>query len=154
MVDRVYVRPAQLFRFVAPVLKPFADRVSRAYRRSVSGRGRKHYPCLPMLFACIWMSLKGLSQRGLDRALEVDHALATACGFDSSTPSQPTLSRFIDRMGDAGISLAMRLMVIHLVERGIVRMRHLALDSEPLEAYFRNDPEAEWGYSVKLCVYK
>ncbi|MEM3081810.1 MAG: transposase, partial [Nitrososphaerota archaeon] len=25
---------------------------------------------------------------------------------------------------------------------------------KPLEAYFRNDPEAEWGYSVKLGIYK
>ncbi|MEM3124100.1 MAG: transposase [Nitrososphaerota archaeon] len=112
MVDGVYVGPARLFRFVAPVLKPFADRVAGAYRCSVSGRGGKYYPCLQMVFACLWMSLRGLSQRGLDRLLEVDSALAIACGFMEKTPSQPTISRFIDRMGDAGISLAMRLMVI------------------------------------------
>ncbi|MEM1944971.1 MAG: hypothetical protein QXX57_04475 [Nitrososphaerota archaeon] len=49
-MDRVYGRPAQLFRLVAPVFKPFADRVSRTFRRNVSGRGRRHYPCLSMLF--------------------------------------------------------------------------------------------------------
>ncbi|MEM3081286.1 MAG: hypothetical protein QXH35_06270 [Nitrososphaerota archaeon] len=60
MVDGVYVGPAQFFGFVAPVLKPFADRVAGAYRCSVSGRGGKYYPCLRMLFACLWMSLRGL----------------------------------------------------------------------------------------------
>ncbi|MEM3096210.1 MAG: hypothetical protein QXV62_04335 [Nitrososphaerota archaeon] len=51
-------------------------------------------------------------QRGLDRALEFNSELAHACGFMEKTPSQPTISRFMDRMGEAGISLAMRLMVI------------------------------------------
>ncbi|MEM3096685.1 MAG: hypothetical protein QXV62_06790, partial [Nitrososphaerota archaeon] len=95
MVDSVYVGPARLFRFVAPVLKPFADRVERTFRCSVSGRGGKYYPCLRMVFACLWMSLRGLSQRGLDRLLEVDSALAIACGFMEKTPSQPMISRFM-----------------------------------------------------------
>lgn len=43
---------------------------------------------------------------------------------------------------------------MHLVERGIVRRMHLAIDSAPLEAYFRNDKDAQWVYNIKFGYYK
>ncbi|MEM2922543.1 MAG: transposase [Nitrososphaerota archaeon] len=114
--------------------------MARAYRRSVSGRGRKYYPCLRMLFACLWMSLRGLSQRGLDRALELNSELAHAYGFMEKTPSQTTISRFMIGWGG-------RHNVSHEAYGNTSSREEDSQDEasgfEPLEAYFRNDPETE-----------
>lgn len=99
MSQQIYLKPSRLFRFVSPVLKPFARKVERTFKLYRSGKGRHYYPCIQMLFLCIWMSLAVKSERSTDRKLEADSMLAMELGFKDATPSQPTISRFIARMG-------------------------------------------------------
>ncbi|GIU72446.1 MAG: hypothetical protein KatS3mg003_1925 [Candidatus Nitrosocaldaceae archaeon] len=154
MNNQVYIKPSKLFRFISPILKPYARRVEYTFKRYRSNKGRKYYPCMNMIFLAIWMSLSNKGQRATDRNLRVNDRLALELGFKDNTPKQPTISRFVDRMGKAGIAMAMRLLVIHLVERGIINKKHLVIDSTYLKQYCKNDNDAKIGYSKKYGFYK
>jgi len=52
----------------------------------------------------------------------------------------------IGRCGEGSLRLAFRLMALRLVRAGVVQGRWVVIDSTALEAFFKADGEAMWGY--------
>jgi len=78
--------------------------------------------------------------------------VAEACGFDQDPkwrkgmPSQSALNRFKHRVGVEGLERVLEELVHELLKMGVAKGRWIAVDSPAVDAYFRRDPDARWGY--------
>jgi len=111
-----------------------------AYHNSGAGR----HPSDPVgLFRFkIVLFLKGYrSQRALEREVRVDRRVKRLCGFNRDVPSHSTIVRFERRIGFERLSSLVRRVVEELVSCGFIKGLNVVLDSKPLEARCRRDPE-------------
>jgi IS5 family transposase len=111
-----------------------------AYHRS--GAGRPPFDPLGLFRFKIVLSLKGYrSQRALEREVRVDRRVKRLCGFNEDAPSHSTIVRFERRIGFERLRYLVSHVVEDLVNCGFIKGLNVVLDSKPLEARCRRDPD-------------
>jgi len=120
-------------------LKHIKNMLMSAYHSS--GAGRPPFNPLGLLRFKIIYFLKGYrSQRTLEREVRVNTRTRTPCGFKEKLPSHSTIVRFEHRIGAERLKKLGHL-VDDLVGCGFIKGLKVVLDSKPLEARCRRDPE-------------
>jgi IS5 family transposase len=107
-----------------------------------SGAGRSPFNPLGLFRFKIIYFLKGYrSQRSLEREIRVNSRTRTLCGFNEKVPSHSTIVRFEHRIGAERLKKLAGHLINDLVECGFIKGLKVVLDSKPLEARCRRDPE-------------
>jgi transposase len=107
-----------------------------------SGAGRPPVNPAGLFRFKIVLFLKGYrSQRALEREVRVDRRVRRLCGFTKDVPSHSTIVRFERRIGFERLKDLVCHVVEDLVKCGFIKGLKLVLDSKPLEARCRRDPE-------------
>jgi IS5 family transposase len=107
-----------------------------------SGAGRPPIDPLGLFRFKIVLFLKGYrSQRALEREVRVDRRVKRLCGFNQDVPSHSTIVRFERRIGFERLRNLVCRVVEELVSCGFIKGLNVVLDSKPLEARCRRDPE-------------
>lgn len=107
-----------------------------------SGAGRPPFNPLGLFRFKIVFFLKGYrSQRSLEREVRVNSRTRTLCGFNEGVPSHSTIVRFEHRIGVERLKKLAGHVINDLVECGFIKGLKVILDSKPLEARCRRDPE-------------
>jgi transposase len=107
-----------------------------------SGAGRPPIDPLGLFRFKIVLLLKGYrSQRALEREVRVDDRVRRLCGFNKGVPSHSTIVRFERRIGFERLKNLVSRVVEDLVNCGFIKGLKVVLDSKPLEARCRRDPE-------------
>ena len=129
--------------------------MERALSRPAGTRGRRPYPRGPIIRALLSMPVLGIADlSALHDELLNNPALRAACGFTTSVPSRPTLSRVFGRLG------GMREMMEELLAKTAEKLaeylpdlgREVAVDSTMVKTNSNrrrepfSDPEASWGW--------
>ena len=121
-------------------LKHIKNMLMSAYHSS--GAGRPPFNPLGLLRFKIIYFLKGYrSQRALEREVRVNTRTRTLCGFKEKLPSHSTIVRFEHRIGPERLKKLAGSLIDDLVECGFIKGLKVVLDSKPLEARCRRDPE-------------
>jgi transposase len=121
-------------------LKHIKNMLMSAYHSS--GAGRPPFNPLGLLRFKIIYFLKGYrSQRTLKREVRVNTRTRTLCGFKEKLPSHSTIVRFEHRIGAERLKKLAGHLIDDLVECGFIKGLKVVLDSKPLEARCRRDPE-------------
>lgn len=107
-----------------------------------SGAGRPPFDPLGLLRFKIMYFMKGYrSQRALEREIRVDGRARELCGFEEKPPSHSTIVRFENRIGAERLKKLVGHLIDDLVGCGFIKGLKVVLDSKPLEARSRRDPE-------------
>jgi transposase len=107
-----------------------------------SGAGRPPIDPLGLFRFKIVLLLKCYrSQRALEREVRVDRRVRRLCGFNEHVPSHSTIVRFERRIGFETLRNLVSHVVDDLVNCGFIKGLKVVLDSKPLEARCRRDPE-------------
>ena len=110
-----------------------------AYHRF--GPGRPPFNPLGLFrFKIVYFSKGYRSQRSLEREIRVDTRVRRLCGF-KSIPSHSTIVRFERRIGFERLKKIVEHTIEDLVNCGFIIGLKVVLDSKPLEARCRRDPE-------------
>ncbi len=116
------------------------DTLMSAYHSS--GAGRPPFDPLRLLRFKIMYFMKGYrSQRALEREVKVNDRVRELCGFGEKTPSHSTIVRFERRVGAERLKKLAGHLIDDLVGCGFIKGLKIVLDSKPLEARSRRDPE-------------
>jgi transposase len=107
-----------------------------------SGAGRPPPNPLGLFRFKIIYFLKGYrSQRSLEREVRANSRTRTLCGFNEKIPSHSTIVRFEHRIGAERLKKLAGQIIDDLIECGFIKGYKVVLDSKPLEARCRRDPE-------------
>jgi len=116
------------------------DMLMSAYHSS--GAGRPPFNPLGLLRFKIIYFLKGYrSQRALEREVRADSRTRELCCFEEKPPSHSTIVRFENRIGAERLKKLAGRLIDDLVGCGFIKGLKVVLDSKPLEARCRRDPE-------------
>jgi len=95
--------------------------------------------------------------RSIETELRINLILAKIPGFDpNNTSSDSTLKQFFSKLKISQLKKIMSSVIFELRSLNILKYEIVALDSTPIEAYFKppmekntksKDPDATWGYS-------
>jgi IS5 family transposase len=106
------------------------------------GPGRSPFNPLGLFRFKIVHVLKGYrSQRALEREIRVDSRVRSLCGFDEKVPSHSTIVRFERRIGSERLKKLVGYTIKDLVNCGFIKGLKVVLDSKPIKARCRRDPE-------------
>jgi len=121
-------------------LGPIKNVLMSAYHGS--GAGRPPFNPLGMLRFKIIYFMKGYrSQRSLEREVKVNSRTRSLRGFNGKVPSHSTIVRFEYRICAERLKKLAGHIINDLIGCGFIKGLKVVLDSKPLEARCRRDPE-------------
>jgi transposase len=115
-------------------------------------RGRPPLDPQAMLKAFIVLIFKGFSERELETFLRSYPFWSRLCGFTGLAPCHASFSNFKRKIDEDILNKVLRDLVSQLVEKGVITLDKVAVDSTSLETDLI-DTQGDWGHTHEGLFY-
>ena len=105
-----------------------------------------------MFKAFIVLIFKGFSERELETFLRHYPFWSRLCGFTGLAPCHASFSNFKRKIGEDILETVLRDLISQLVEKDVITLKKMAVDSTCLETDPR-DAEGDWGHNQEGFFY-
>ena len=126
--------------------------LSVAREKRTEKRGRPPLDPQAMIKAFVLLTFKGFSERELETFLRHYPFWSRLCGFIGLAPCHASFSNFKRNIGENTLRTVLQDLVSQLVEKDVIILKKVAIDSTCLETDLR-DAEGDWGHTHEGSFY-